>query len=142
MIVIIISFVGVAFAQNTHDKISYQSVVRTGDNHLVYDTWVTVAVSIANDDAPSVVKYSEKHTVLSNANGLISFLIGGGVDQHGNWNAVKWNRAEITLVTSVNGNVLSTHTYPLSAVPYALYAKIADTASYADSVDLDVVQNF
>ena len=142
LIILIISFVGVASAQTTHDKISYQSVVRTGDNHLVYDTWVTVAVSIANDDAPSVVKYSEKHTVLSNANGLISFLIGDGVDQHGNWNAVKWNRAEITLVTSVNGNVLSTHTYPLSAVPYALYAKIADTASYADSVDLDVVQNF
>ena len=142
LIIIIISFVGVTFAQTAHDKISYQSVVRTGDNHLVYDTWVTVAVSIANADAPSTVVYSEKHTVLSNANGLISFLIGGGVDQHGSWNSVNWNRAEIKLVTSVNGNVLSTHTYPLSAVPYALYAKDADAAAYADSVDLTVVQNF
>ena len=142
LIVFIISFVGVASAQTTHDKISYQSVVRTSDNHLVYDTWITVTVSIANGDAPSTVVYSEKHTVLSNANGLISFLIGDGDDQAGDWNAVKWNRAEITLVTNANGSVLSTHTYPLSAVPYALYAKAADAAAYADSLDMDVVQHY
>jgi len=132
----------VVFSQTSHDKISYQSVVRDGNNHLVYDTWVTVTVSIANGDAPSTVVYSETHTVMSNANGLISFLIGGGSNPSGNWDAIQWNRAEITLVTNVNGTVLSTHTYPLSAVPYALYAKNAATSDYADSVDLDVVQHF
>ena len=131
----------VTVAQSSHDKISYQSVVRDGSNHLLYDAQVTVAVSIKNS-GDAAVKYSETHTVTSNANGLISFLIGDGNSPSGNWDAVQWNRAEITLVTSVNGNVLSTHTYPLSAVPYALYAKNADTAIYADSVNLTVVQNF
>ena len=131
----------VTVAQSGHDKISYQSVVRDGSNHLLYDTQVTVAVSIKNSGDPAV-NYSETHTVTSNANGLISFLIGAGNNQNGNWNAVQWNHADITLVTSVNGTVLSTHTYPLSAVPYALYAKNADTAIYADSVNLTVVQNF
>ena len=131
----------VTVAQSSHDKISYQSVVRDGSNHLLYDTQVTVAVSIKNSGDPAV-KYSETHTVTSNANGLISFLIGAGNNQNGNWDAVQWNHADITLVTSVNGTVLSTHTYPLSAVPYALYAKNADTAIYADSVNLNVVQNF
>ena len=131
----------VTVAQSSHDKISYQSVVRDGSNHLLYDAQVTVAVSIKNS-GDAAVKYSETHTVTSNANGLISFLIGAGNNQNGNWNAVQWNHADITLVTSVNGTVLSTHTYPLSAVPYALYAKNADTAIYADSVNLTVVQNF
>ena len=130
-----------AFAQGGHDKISYQSVVRDGNNHLVYNTQVTVAVSIANHGNPAVV-YSETHTEMSNDNGLISFLIGDGNSPSGDWDAVQWNRADITLVTSVGGVELSTHTFPLSAVPYALHAKDADTASYADSVDLDVVQHY
>ena len=137
----IISFVAAAFAQSGHDKISYQSVVRDGSNHLLYDTEITVAVSIANSGNPAVV-YSETHTVTSNANGLISFLIGDGSSPSGNWDAVQWNRAEITMVTSVGGVVLSTHTLPLSAVPYALYAKNAGAASYADSVDINVVKHY
>ena len=131
----------VTVAQSSHDKISYQSVVRDGNNHLLYDTSVTVVVTIKNSGDPAV-KYRETHTVMSNANGLISFLIGGGSTPTGNWDAVQWNRAEITMETSVGGTALSTYTLPLSAVPYALYAKNAATSDYADSVDLDVVQHF
>ena len=141
LILLIISFVAAALAQSGHDKISYQSVVRDGSNHLLYDTEITVAVSIANSGNPAVL-YSETHTVTSNANGLISFLIGDGSSPSGNWDAVQWNRAEITMVTSVGGVVLSTHTLPLSAVPYALYAKNAGAASYADSVNINVVKHY
>ena len=142
LILLIISFLAAAFAQSGHDKISYQSVVRDGSNHLVYNTQVTVAVSIANSSNPTSVVYSETHTVTSNANGLISFLIGDGNSPSGNWDAIQWNRADITLVTSVNGTVLSTHTLPLSAVPYALYAKNAGASVYADSVDINVVKHY
>ena len=138
LILFIISFAMMAFAQSGHDKISYQSVVRDGTNRLVYNTPVTVAVSIANSGSPAVV-YSETHTVTSNDNGLISFLIGDGSSPSGNWDAIQWNRADITMVTSVNGAVLATHTFPLSAVPYALYAK---NAAYADSVDINVVKHY
>ena len=138
LILFIISFAMMAFAQSGHDKISYQSVVRDGTNRLVYNTPMTVAVSIANSGNPAVL-YSETHTVTSNANGLISFLIGNGSSPSGSWDAIQWNRADITLVTSVNGTVLSTHTLPLSAVPYALYAK---DAAYADSVDINVVKHY
>lgn len=79
-VLLIITFVlcGVfaAWAQN-NDGISYQAVVRDSENHLVYNTELQVTVSLANSATGTAV-YSERHTVTSNANGLISLLIGDG----------------------------------------------------------------
>ena len=67
-------FAATVFAQN-NDRISYQAVVRTSDNVLVYDQDLTVTIAIANSESGSAV-YGEQHNVHSNANGLISLMIG------------------------------------------------------------------
>jgi uncharacterized protein (TIGR02145 family) len=123
-------------AQN--GKISYQAVVRDSENHLVYDTPLQVTVALANSETGTAV-YSEQHNVTSNANGLISLLIGDGTALPGSdWNAVQWNTAWVTATIRKGGEsiALAVHHLPLSAVPYALYA------DFADSVDLDVVGHY
>ena len=117
-------------AQN--DKISYQAVVRNSANQLVHDQDLDVTVSIANSETGTAV-YTETHTVHSNANGLISLLIGDGAPAAGsNWDAVQWNKAWVTAVVSQGGTELATHHLPLSAVPYALYADQVDPTALAN----------
>jgi len=126
--IIALSFAGLA--QN--GKISYQAVVRNSANQLVYDQDLTVTVGIANSESGTAV-YTETHATHSNANGLISLLIGDGTSVSGSdWNAIQWNSAWVTAVISQGGTVLATHHLPLSAVPYALYADQVDPAALAN----------
>ena len=122
-------------AQN--GKISYQAVVRDSENHLVYDTPLQVTVSLANSETGTAV-YSEQHAVTSNANGLISLLIGDGQNKQGHWEDVQWNTAWVTATIrkASDQTFLAEHHLPLSAVPYALYA------DFADSVNLAVLQDY
>jgi uncharacterized protein (TIGR02145 family) len=122
-------------AQN--GKISYQAVVRDSENHLVYDTPLQVTIALANSETGAAV-YSEQHAVTSNANGLISLLIGDGQNKQGHWEDVHWNTTWVTATIrkASDQTFLAEHHLPLSAVPYALYA------DFADSMNLAVLQDY
>nr|MCR4872190.1 hypothetical protein [Bacteroidales bacterium] len=118
-------------AQNDNHKISYQAVVRNAANQLMYDTDLTVAVELANsENGPAV--YAETHAVHSNANGLISLLIGDGTYVSGSWDAIHWNAAWVKATISKSGTTLAVHHLPLTAVPFALYADQVNPAALAD----------
>ena len=134
IITLVLCCVSAVFAQK-NDKISYQAVVRNSENQLVYNTDLTVTVSIANSESGSAV-YMERHAVTSNANGLISLLIGDGEFLSGDWDDIQWSHAFVTTVVARGSEILSTVTMPLSAVPYAL------TADYADSVSTNAIANY
>lgn len=125
-----------AFAQSGNGKISYQAVVRNSSNQLVYDVDLTVAVSVANSETGAAA-YREAHAVHSNANGLISLLIGDGVYVSGNWEDIQWNVAWVTATIAQNGVTLAEHHLPLSAVPYALYADRVNPAALAGYLTAD-----
>lgn len=116
------------FAQ-TNDRISYQAVVRDANNNLVVNKTLTVNVTVSD----GITVYTETHTVTSNVNGLISLMLGDGTSASGNWNAIKWNQASVTTAISAGGSLIGTVTMPLTAVPYSMYAK------YADSVNSGVI---
>ena len=124
-IVAVLCCVATVFAQS--DRISYQAVVRDADNHLVVNKVLTVNVTVS--DGTTV--YTETHTVTSNVNGLISLQLGGGTNASGNWNAMKWNQASVTTAISAGGSSIGTVSMPLTAVPYAMYAKYADNVNPA-----------
>ena len=117
------------FAQN--DKISYQAVVRDTENKLVANKSVQVTVNIYNGTATTAA-YTETQTVTTNLNGLISLQIGPN-GTNANWNSIEWNQARIETTVKLNGTQLGTLAMPLTAVPYAMYAK------YADNVDPDAL---
>lgn len=110
------------FAQN--DKISYQAVVRDTENKLVANKSVEVTVNIFNGNATTAA-YTETQTATTNLNGLISLQIGpDGTDA--NWNSIQWNQARIVTTVTLDNTPLGTLAMPLTAVPYALYAKELD----------------
>lgn len=128
-------------AQTANEMISYQSVLRNAENRLLHDTTVNVTVTITSDSG----SYSEEHTVKSNANGLISFLIGNGTNKSGAWDAVDWRQAEATIVSKIGNDAVATNSMALSAVPLSLFAKDAATAAqaaYADSADINIVKRY
>ena len=110
------------FAQN--NKISYQAVVRDTENKLVANKTVEVTVNIYNgpETATSDAVYTETQTVTTNLNGLISLMIGPDVATPA-WNSIQWNQARIETTVTLDNTSLGTLKMPLTAVPYALYAK-------------------
>lgn len=114
------------FAQNNH-KISYQAVVRDTANKLVANETVTVTVNIYNGEVTTTSTvtepvYTQTQTVTTNLNGLISLMIGPDVATPA-WNSIHWNHARIETTVTLDGTELGLLAMPLTAVPYALYAK-------------------
>ena len=103
------------FAQQDNEKISYQAVVRNYENRLVNDRVLSVTVAIANGANEQAV-FTERHnTVTSNANGLISLLIGDGERLSGSWENIRWNTAVVTatIVDASTMEEFAVHVLPL-----------------------------
>lgn len=117
-------------AQN--NRISYQAVVRDANNALVANKTVDVTVNIYNGPVTETPVYRESHTgVKTNFNGMISFEIGGGNYESGNWNAIDWKTATVTTKVTQGNEVLGTLEMPVTAVPYAIYADSAANVNSA-----------
>ena len=114
------------WAQNS-TKLSYQAVVRNANNELVANVPVTVEVSIM-DAISGTTWYTEKHSVTTNANGLITLMIGEGTPVSGNLKDVAWNNASIKTSIGAGGETID-NTTAVNAVPYALHADSARTVN-------------
>ena len=114
-----------AFAQ-LPQLISYQAVVRNGNNALVTNTQVGVYVSIVKDSANGTVVYGELQTPTTNANGLFSVAVGTGLFATGKFSAIDWSsgiyfiKSQIDLTGGLNFTI--TGASQILSVPYALYA--------------------
>ncbi|MCF8374224.1 MAG: DUF1566 domain-containing protein [Bacteroidales bacterium] len=115
-----------ALAQSPQ-KMSYQAVIRDVNDALVTNTQVGMQISILQGSASGTVVYTETHTPITNANGLISIEIGGGAG----FNAIDWANDNyfIKTETDLSGgiNYTITGTSQLLSVPYALHAKTAES---------------
>ena len=101
-------------------RLSYQAVVRNAANELVTNrSGIDVFIKITDGDNT----YSETHTLTSNQNGLISFMIGEDyTDQTGSMDEMDWANAKMITVVTVPGESAVKDTTEMVAVPYALYA--------------------
>ena len=76
-------------AQNS-DYMSYQSVVRDLDGNLVANQDVGIQISIYQGSVDDPPVYVETHSVITNANGLITLEIGGGMVVSGDYGSIDW----------------------------------------------------
>ena len=127
--VLLIMGLGVIFAQNGQ-KLSYQAVIRNSANQLVTNTRLEVTIGIANSEDGAAV-YTEHHTVTTNANGLISLMIGTGDNRTGDWGQIEWEHAYVTTNTVVDG-VPVRHKVELTAVAHAFYADDVDEGAVVE----------
>ncbi len=129
---------------------SYQAVVRDANNDLVTDTQIGMQISILQGAADGTAVYVETQTPTTNANGLVSIEIGGGTVVSGDFTAIDWSAGPYFIKTETDPaggtSYTITGTSQLLSVPYALYAKKANsfTGNIKDTVTavLDTTTQF
>jgi len=125
-------FAGFALQAQVPQRISYQAVVRSGDqNAPVANTTCTVRVSILPQSESGTPVYIERHTATTNANGLLTLAIGGGSAQSGAFTTINWSTGpyfvKIEIDPSGGSNYTISYTTQLFAVPYSFYSQTAET---------------
>ncbi len=121
------------------EKFSYQAVVRDASNNLVVNQTVGLQITIRQGMPGGTEVYQETHMGMTNANGLVSLEIGGGMSTMvGLFEDIDWGDGPYFLQTEVDPAGGTDYTImgtsQLLSVPYALYAgnvkkyKIGDRA--------------
>lgn len=116
------------FAQ-APQKMSYQAVIRDGDDALVTNKQVGMRISILQGSSSGMAVYVETQSPTTNANGLISVEIGDGTVASGDITAIDWANGPYFIKTetdpSSDADYTITGTSQLLSVPYALHAQSA-----------------
>jgi trimeric autotransporter adhesin len=129
------------FAQ-APQKMSYQCVVRNNSGALVINQGIGLKITILQGSPAGTIVYQETYSPnpQTNANGLLSVEIGGGVSITGTFSAINWASGPYYLKTETDPaggtNYTIVGTSQLLSVPFALYSKTASTANYNDLTNL------
>lgn len=109
------------------EKMSYQAVIRNTSGTLVTSTQIGIEINIRQGTPTGTIVYTETQTPTTNANGLVSIVIGGGAG----FSSIDWSAGLyfIESKTDIAGgtNYTITGTSQILSVPYALHAKSAET---------------
>lgn len=129
------------------EKLSYQAVIRNTNNNLVSSQSIGMQVSILQGSTSGSIVFSEEHATTTNANGLVSIMIGTGNISTGSFSSIDWSNGPyfIKTETDITGgnNYTITGTQELLSVPYALHAKTVeiDSVNDADADPTNELQN-
>lgn len=128
-----------AFAQSP-DKMSYQAVVRNEGNQLVASAAVGLKISILQGSVSGTPVYVEIYNPnpVTNANGLVTVEIGGGIPVSGTFGSIDWAKGPYFIKTEIDPtgrtNYTVTGTSQLLSVPFAFNARSAETVNGATAV--------
>lgn len=107
-------------------KMSYQAVIRDAANNLIVNHAVRTKVSLLSGSPAGTKVYSEIQQSTTNANGLVTFVIGEGTGVTGDMNTINWALGPFYIKTETDPtggtNYTITGTSQLLSVPFALYA--------------------
>jgi uncharacterized protein (TIGR02145 family) len=100
--------------------IPYQAVMRNADGTVMASSAVSLTLMIHDGAANGTVVYQESHALTSNAQGLVSCVVGNGVVFQGNFENINWGNGAKFLHVMMGSVDLGTQ--QMLSVPYALYA--------------------
>ncbi len=117
-------------------QISYQSVIRDGNNKVIGASTVGIKISLLQGSATGPAVYVETHRKTTNANGLLSLEIGTGTVLSGSFAGINWANGPYLIKTETDPTGGTNYSIPgiaaLNSVPYALIAtKAASTTKLA-----------
>ncbi len=120
-----------AFGQSPYGM-SYQAVIRNSSDALVTNTQIGMQISILQGSASGTAVYVETQTPTTNANGLVALEIGNG-NTSDDFSSIDWSADNYFIKTETDPeggtNYTITGVSQLLSVPYALYAKTAESVS-------------
>jgi uncharacterized protein (TIGR02145 family) len=100
--------------------IPYQAVMRNADGTVMESSAVSLTFMIHDGSATGTVVYQESHSLNSNAQGLVSCVVGNGVVSQGNFANVNWVGGAKFLQVMMGSTDLGTQ--QMLSVPYALHS--------------------
>jgi uncharacterized protein (TIGR02145 family) len=100
--------------------IPYQAVMRNADGSVMANSAVDLTFMIHDAAATGTVVYQESHALTSNAQGLVSCVVGNGVVSQGNFSNINWGSGAKFLHVMMGTTDLGTQ--QMLSVPYALYS--------------------
>jgi hypothetical protein len=116
-------------------KMSYQAVVRDAAGKLVVNQGVGIRISILQGSATGTEVFKEIYNpnYQTNTNGLVTLEIGSGLSLTGTFAGINWANGPYFIKTEIDPtggtNYTVVGTSQLLSVPFALYAKTADSIS-------------
>ena len=114
-------------------QISYQSVIRDGNNKVIASSTVGIKISLLQGSATGTAVYVETHRKTTNANGLVSLEIGTGTVLSGSFASINWANGPYLIKTETDPtggtNYSAPGVFALNSVPYALFAEKASVAT-------------
>jgi hypothetical protein len=132
----------IGFAQ-IPQKMSYQAVIRNSSGQLLTNQAIGMRISILQGSATGTAVYVETQTPTTNANGLASLEIGGGIAVTGTFATIDWSTGTYFIKTETDPlggtSYTITGTSQLLSVPYALHAKTV--ASYPETDPIFIAWN-
>jgi uncharacterized protein (TIGR02145 family) len=104
--------------------IPYQAVLRNADGSIMASSAVGLTFMIHDGTETGTVVFEETHALNTNAQGLVSCVVGNGVLTQGNFQNINWgNGAKFLHIQYQGSNVtVDLGTQQMMSVPYALYA--------------------
>ncbi|MGV6845233.1 MAG: hypothetical protein ACWA42_03800 [Lutibacter sp.] len=131
MILFFVVLIATNIKAQSPQKMSYQAVIRDASNALITNTTVGMQISILQTTTSGTAVYVETQAPTTNANGLVSVEVGGGTVVSGTFSAIDWSAGPYFIKTEIDpagGTSYSiSATSQLLSVPYALYAKTAES---------------
>ncbi len=120
-----------ALSAQSPETMSYQAVVRDAEDQLFINQPVGMQISILQGSVDGISVYVERHFPTTNANGLVTIVIGTGTVLEGGFAEIDWTSGPYFLKTETDLNGGSNYTIAgtsqLLSVPYALHAKTAES---------------
>ena len=95
--------------------------MRNADGSVMASSAVDLTFKIHDGSATGTVVYQESHALTSNAQGLVSCIVGNGIVSQGNFSNINWGNGAKFLHVVMGTTDLGTQ--QMLSVPYALYAE-------------------
>jgi hypothetical protein len=119
--------------------IPYQAVMRNADGSVMASSAVSLTFMIHDGAANGTVVYQESHALTSNAQGLVSCVVGSGVVSQGNFANINWGGGAKFLHVMMGSTDLGTQ--QMLSVPYALYSETTKVSVSAEGDTLTIGGN-
>jgi uncharacterized protein (TIGR02145 family) len=119
--------------------IPYQAVMRNADGSVMASSAVSLTFMIHDSSATGTVVYQESHALTSNAQGLVSCVVGNGVVTQGNFSSINWGSGAKFLHVMMGTTDLGTQ--QMLSVPYALYSNSVGVSVSSTGDTLSIGEN-
>lgn len=126
IMIAVISFFSAIYGQ-VPAGFKYQAVARNSSGQLITNTQVNFQIAIIKGSITGSSVYTETFTSTTNNFGIVNLGIGSGTVIAGAFSMIDWGDDTYFIRVWLNGTEMGTS--QLLSVPYAMYAKKAETVS-------------